>query len=271
MLTKKQNALLNADGIIKNLGQDPEFWIQAEVFCAKEVAKFGLQGIEIVHSTREPRGKLAHYEPWTSRMVIYYTTSRPAKFIFNSVMHELAHHIHHGLIREARQSKNWEESARLQKGGRVHGLGFKEVMTTLEHENAPEVPHSPWGNAGCRGSSRLSKKDWAQRYSVKVCEKMAKATSKKNTAKTSTPKTVAKAEQPTFKVTIHIEAAMSSSIKGVVYPAQEITIFSTAKDEVSAKLKAVRSFGIGRRTDVKYTVKATPSKAPKVAAYNPSK
>lgn len=268
MLTKKQNALLNANGIIKNLGQDPEFWIQAEVFCAKEVAKFGLPGVDIVHSTREPRGKYAHYEPWSSRMVIFYTTSRPAKFIFNSVMHELAHHILHGLIREARQSKNWEESARLQRSGRTHGLGFKEIMTTLEHENAPEVPHSPWGNAGCRGSSRLSKQDRAQRYSVKVCEKMAKATTKKNTAKTSTPKTV-KTVVPSdlgnsFEVTITIKAPFSALTKGIVYTAQTITTISTAKNEQAAVNKSLRSFGLAHRTDVKYDVASRAVPTPNV-------
>lgn len=104
---------------------------------------------------------------------------------------------------------------------------------------------------------------------TKTQQMAAAAKAKATPAVAKTP--AVKAEQPTFEVTITVESPMSSSIKGVVYAAQTITIFSQAKDEVTAKNKAVRSFGIGQRTDVKYTVSAKPGKAPRVAAYAPSK
>lgn len=274
MLTERQNEVLNANEIIKHAGQDLEFWLEAELFVKRECAKFGQPNVAIETSTKMPRGKYAHYEPWAAKMKIFYINDRSAKNIFGSVMHELAHHIHHGLRKAVRQTNNYDELKRLDQGGRVHGRGFKEILTALEHENAPQVPHSPWGNAGCRNSSRLSKKDWAQRYSVKVCEKMTaekatKATTKK-TATTAAPKT-AKAEVPTFEVTITIESAFSAMSKGIIYGAQTLQIFAQAKDEVTAKNKALRSFGLFHRNDVKYSVSAKPAKAPRVAAYNPSK
>jgi len=260
MLTNAQHKILNSDEIIKHHGSDPEFWVQAEVFCAKETAKFGLPLVKISYSASEPRGKYAHYEPWNNRMVIFYINSRPAKFIFNSVMHELAHHIHDGLRQAARVRQDWVEAARLNKGGRVHGLGFKEVLTTLEHENAPQVPHSPWGNAGCRGSSRLSRKDWNQRYSTQVCEKVAN----------STPKTK-KVEMPSFEVKIKIHAPFASTIKGVVYGEQTITTITTAKNEQSAINKTLRSFGIKHRSDINYTIAIKEvATAPNVSPYTPA-
>ena len=207
MLTDRQNEILNAPGIIKHAGQDLEFWLEAELFVQKECAKFGQPNCAIGTSTSMPRGKYAHYEPWNNRMEIFYINDRPAKNIFGSVMHELAHHIFDGLIQTLRQEGNYVEVARLSVGGRIHGRGFKQILTALEHENAPQVPHSPWGNAGCRNSSRLSSKDRAQRYSVKVCEKMATATLKKNTAKTATPKTAKKVAAKKIAVTPVIKTA----------------------------------------------------------------
>jgi hypothetical protein len=274
MLTNAQNALLNSTERIADNGNDINFWNEAQAFCDRETAKFGLSPVTVVSSAREPRGKYAHYEPWSKRCVIFYITSRDSRFLFNSVMHELAHHIHHGLRQQARVRRDYSEAKRLDKGGRVHGLGFKEIMTELEHENAPEVPHSPWGQAGCRGVSRLSSKDWAQRYTEKVCEKMTAATATKATTKktaTKTPAVKAPVEIPTFEVSITIESAFNAMSKGIIYGAQTLQIFATAKDEVTAKNKALRSFGLFHRNDVKYSVSAKPAKAPRAAAYAPSK
>jgi hypothetical protein len=271
MLTERQNEVLNANGIIKHAGQDLEFWLEAELFVKRECAKFGQPNVAIETSTTMPRGKYAHYEPWAAKMKIFYINDRPAKQIFGSVMHELAHHIHHGLRRAVRTTGNYDELKRLDQGGRVHGRGFKEILTALEHENAPQVPHSPWGNAGCRNSSRLSKKDWAQRYSVKVCEKMAKATTKKNTAKTATPKTVkpvAKKAAPVeqvFKVTIKISNDYASQTPGIVYAPAVIAAYCTAKDEARAEAKILRNYGLTKRTDVDYIVDVIPATMPKAA------
>lgn len=284
MLTDRQNEILNAPGIIKHAGQDLEFWLEAELFVQKECAKFGQPNCAIGTSTSMPRGKYAHYEPWNNRMEIFYINDRPAKNIFGSVMHELAHHIFDGLIESLRQKGNYAEVARLSVGGRIHGRGFKQILTALEHENAPQVPHSPWGNAGCRNSSRLSSKDRAQRYSVKVCEKMATATLKKNTAKTATPKTAKKIAAKTpatkiavkpviktasvkiaptsFKVEITILNHWKSQTPGVVYAPHTFAAFCTAKDAAKAEGKILRNFGLAQRTDVDYTVKVVAAPMP---------
>lgn len=94
---------------------------------------------------------------------------------------------------------------------------------------------------------------------------MAKTT-KVKPATTATP-----AAPSAFEVTIKIEAAYASMSKGIVYPAQTVTIIADAKDEVTATNKALRSFGLFHRNDVKFSTTVKASKAPRVAAYNPSK
>lgn len=234
-------------------GRDPDFWTEARRIVNFETDARGLTRLSIQKSTRKYARKYAEYFSYQRRMHIYWINDRSAAHTFNSVLHELAHHIHYGRKAEAQRNKDWNESSRLDRSGRVHGLGFKEVMTELEHRYYT-IGHSAWGSAGCRGSSRASRRDWQQLN--KVCEEsdMAKAAAKKNTAKISTP--------DIFKVTVNIEEAFKRPAGGIIITPHEFTVYAEAKNELAAQGKVLRAYGLSARDNVKFTVTVEAVKAP---------
>ena len=234
-----------------SIGATPEFIQESEQIANKITFEYGVPVLRFEFSPVRHRGRLGDYSKWQNKARVFNIHGREHHELFTTVLHETAHHISTHKIQEARQNKDYELAQDMATGGRSHGKGFKQILKDLEHRFYP-YGHSAWGSAGCRNSSRASRKDWLQRNSVCKESDMAKLAAKKNEA----------TAPDIFKVTVNIEEPFKRPAGGIIIAPHEFTVYAEAKSDLAAQGKVLRAYGLSDRDNAKFTVKVEHVKAP---------